>query len=293
MIAMSMAPDARPGGPGAAGFGYADDTDEVMTGEAVGIDVRPAGFILRAAGAAIDALTYGAVLVGILILAQTTLAGTLDSAAMAALSVATLVFCLVVVPVAVEVGSRGRSLGRLAIGARIVRDDGGAEGLRHAFVRALTGVIEIFLTLGGLAALVALLSPRSKRLGDLLAGTYSQHERVASAPPPAFGMPPALASWATMADVGTLPDPLARRIAQFLAQLSALTPTARAGLGAQLAAEAAPYVSPLPGVDAVTFLVAVAALRRDRDRAALDLEARRLAALTPLLTGNPHGFPQR
>lgn len=272
---------------------YDDSGDELMIGEAVAIDVRPAGFILRAAGSAIDWLVYVSLLVGILLLAQTTLSTVLDTAAMAAVNVAALVLSIVVAPIAVEVALRGRSLGKLAIGARIVRDDGGAASLRHAFVRALAGVFEIYFTFGGLAALVALLSPRSKRLGDLLAGTYSQHERVASVPPPALELPPALTGWASVADVAKLPDAVARRVAQFLAQRAALTPIAREGLAAQLAAETAPYVSPVPNVDPVTFLVAVAAVRRERDRAALELSARRLARLSPVLDGMPHGFPQR
>jgi Predicted membrane protein/domain len=297
MIAMVKAADAgshaRPAPRFESGAPYDDTADELMTGEAVAIDVRPAGFILRAAGAAIDWLVYIGLLIGILVLTQVTLAKVVDPAAMAAISVVALVFSIVIAPIAVEVATHGRSLGKLAVGARIVRDDGGAESLRHAFVRALIGVFEIYFTFGGLAALVALLSPRSKRLGDLLAGTYSQHERVASASAPPLGLPPALASWATIADVAKLPDQLARRIAQFLAQLTALTPTARAGLGAQLAAEAAPYVSPLPNADPVTFLVAVAAVRRERDGTALALEAGRLARLEPVLGGMPHGFPQR
>ena len=49
-----------------------------------------------------------------------------DPALGQALSLALVVAFLVVAPIAVEFASRGRSLGKLAIGARIVRDDGGA-----------------------------------------------------------------------------------------------------------------------------------------------------------------------
>ena len=60
------------------------------------------------------------------------------------------VLCFVVVPAAVETLSRGRSLGKLAAGLRIVRDDGGAIRFRHAVIRALIGFLEIYLTFGGL-----------------------------------------------------------------------------------------------------------------------------------------------
>ena len=66
---------------------------------------------------------------------------------------AIVVLVMIVLPVVVETASGGRSLGRLAIGARIVRWDGGASGLRQAMVRALVGVFEIWLTLGSVALL--------------------------------------------------------------------------------------------------------------------------------------------
>jgi hypothetical protein len=179
------------------------------------------------------------------------------------------------------------------VGARIVRDDGGAIGFRHAFIRALAGVLEIFLTFGGIAALTGLLNSRSKRLGDLLAGTYSQLERVPRPQPLALALPPQLAGWAMTADVGRLPDRLSRRIAQFVRQAPQLTAGARHGLSTELAREAAPYVSPLPPVDAESFLVAVAVLRRQRDAAGLALEAERLRRLEPVLDALPHSFPDR
>jgi uncharacterized RDD family membrane protein YckC len=265
---------------------------ELVTGEAVALDVKPASYILRAAGTAIDWLTYLLVMLGaILLLVQT--GGGVDDALGRVLVVLVLVFGMVVLPMTVELASRGRSLGKLAVGARIVRDDGGAIGFRHAFIRALVGVLEIFMTFGGVAALAGLLNARSKRLGDLLAGTYSQMERVPSVAPLVFGMPPQLAGWAATADVGKLPDRLARRIAQFVRQAPHLTPAARIGLSTELANEAAAYVSPMPAVDAETFLVAVSVLRRDREATALALEHDRLQRLDPVLAGLPHAFPDR
>ena len=63
------------------------------------------------------------------------------------------VFVLVVVgyPVIFETLSRGRSLGKLALGLRVVSDDGGPERFRQALVRGLLAVLEIWLTLGFLA----------------------------------------------------------------------------------------------------------------------------------------------
>ncbi|MFK4729830.1 RDD family protein [Agromyces mediolanus] len=262
----------------------------LITGEAVQLDVRPAGAVLRAAGAAIDVLATLLVGGGLLWLASSL---SLDEAAFRAVGITVLVVCLVVVPTTVETASRGRSLGKLALGLRVVRDDGGAIGFRHAFIRALTGVLEIYFTLGGLAVLVGFLNPSSKRLGDLLAGTHAQMERVPKLEIDPFGVPVPLTHWAATADVGRLPAPLERRIAAFFRNASHLVPERRAGFAAALAAEASPYVSPIPDAPAELFLAGLIALRRERDTAALELEAARMRSLAPVLTARPNGFPER
>jgi uncharacterized RDD family membrane protein YckC len=270
-----------------------DDT-ELMTGEAVGLDLRPTSFVLRGAGALVDVIVYlGVWIAGVLLVNSPALAGALDDAAVKAVTIASLVFCIVVLPTAVELLTHGKSLGRLMVGARIVRDDGGAIGFRHAFIRALTGVLELFMSLGGIAALFGLLNGRTKRMGDILAGTYSQYERVQRREPEVFGVPVALVGWSRSADVARMPDGLARRIAQFLRQASGLTPDTRIRVAAQLANEAARFVSPLPPTDPELFLAAVAAVRRERELLALQLTKQRLASVEPVLTGLPHRFPPR
>jgi len=270
------------------------DELELMTGEAVGLDLRPISFILRAAGAIIDFIAYfGLWLLILLAVTSPMLSAFFDESSGRAVTLSALVFCLVVAPTAVETLSQGKSLGKLAVGGRIVRDDGGSIGLRHAFIRSLTGVLEVFSTLGGIASVTALLNGRTKRLGDLLAGTYSQNERVSKITPPVYGVPLELLGWATTADVARMPDGLSRRIAQFLRQASRLTPDARARMSRSLATEASGFVSPLPTVDAELFLAAVSALRRDREYTGLSLEAQRLEHLRPALEGLPHGFPER
>jgi uncharacterized RDD family membrane protein YckC len=269
-------------------------TDELITGEAVALDLRAASFVLRAAGAIIDWLVYvGGYFILVLILLAFSGQIGLDQAAMTAIALSGLVVCIVVIPVAVETVSQGKSLGKLAVGARIVRDDGGSIGFRHALIRALLGVIEIYMTFGGGAALVALLNGRAKRLGDLVAGTYSQYERVSKLAPPVYGVPVELVEWSKTADVAKMPDALARRVAQFLAQAGALTPGTRDRLSRQLATEVSVFVSPIPMTNAELFLAAVAALRREREFAALQLEQAGLSRLAPVLGGMPRGFPDR
>jgi len=273
---------------------HVDEQSELVTGEAVALDLRPAGFVLRGAGAAIDFLLYFGVYIAIVLLFNAlAIQLGLDQAVTTAVGVVALVLCIVVAPVAVETATHGKSLGKLAVGARIVRDDGGAIGFRHALIRALTGVFEIFMTFGGGAAIIALFNGKGKRLGDLVAGTYSQHERVAKYQPATFGVPTPLVEWSRTADVAKLPDPLARRVAQFLSQAAALTPDSRRRLARDLANETSAFVSPVPGGDPELFLAAVAVLRREREAAALQLERQNLERLAPVLEGMPRGFPDR
>ena len=279
---------------GTAYVAPAADTDELITGEAVALNLRPTGYVLRAAGAAIDLIAYFTLFVLLILALSSELARLfLDDALLQSGIVVALVTCTVAVPTAVELLSHGRSLGKLAVGARIVRDDGGAIGFRHAFIRALTGVLEIFGTLGGLATLIALFDTRSRRLGDLIAGTYSQHERVSRYTPPVFGVPLELVEWSRTADVARLPDALARRIAQFLASAGGFTPESRAAVARELATEASRFVSPLPGGDPELFLAAVAAVRREREFAALQHEKRLVGTLAPTLDRLPRDFPDR
>jgi uncharacterized RDD family membrane protein YckC len=266
----------------------------IVTGEAVALEVRSTSWVLRAAGAIIDVLAevvlFFALLFGIGLLSGATHA---DQAIGTALVVVDLVVSFIIAPAVLETATRGRSLGKLAVGARIVRDDGGSIAFRHAFIRSLTGVVELIFTFGSIAAITGLLNRRAKRLGDLLAGTVSQHERVPRPPMNALGVPMPLQEWAGVADVARLPDPLSRRITAFLVQAPRMTPDSRARLAAELAAEASPYVAPAVDTDPELLLAAVAAIRRDREFTALLLERERFQELSQVLETNPHGFPDR
>lgn len=255
--------------------------DEVLSGEAVAIDVQPVGFFFRVLGALIDVVVSIAVFVGIIML-QLWAASVfgVDEAVNRILTVASIVFAFVVLPVAIEVLTHGRSLGKLAVGGRIVRLDGGAAGFRHAFIRAVIGVLEIYMTFGALAILAGAFTARSQRLGDMIAGTYSQRvrtPRLVSIPPV---MPPALADWARIADVARMPDRLARRISQFLHTADRMLPAARARIAHDLLVEAAPFISPLPSAPDEVVLLAATALRRERETRALHLADARAEKLS-------------
>ena len=63
-------------------------------------------------------------------------------------------------PAIIETMSHGRSLGKVTLGLRVVRDDGGPATARHALVRALIGYVEIYLLLGIPALVTSMIHPR-------------------------------------------------------------------------------------------------------------------------------------
>jgi len=253
---------------------------QLVTGDAVQLDLRPAAFASRAVSGALDVLVQIGLLIGLLWLSDR-LGSSLDAAARAALALVITVFVLVGVPMLTETLTRGRTLGKLVMGLRTVRDDGGPIRLRHALVRALLEVVDV-VPFGAPALICSLASPLGKRLGDVLAGTYVVRERGTVRAAPMAQLPPQLRGWAGTADIVRLPDGLALSVRQFLARAQTLHPQARTTLGLQLAQAVAPHVAPPPpaGTHPETFLAAVLAERRERDtrRLARELAGRRRLA---------------
>lgn len=250
----------------------------IITGEAVVLELRPASYAARSLATAIDVAVTLVVGIGLILLLGA-LPVVIDGAAVRAIVIAVLVGLLVVAPITVETLGRGKSLGKLAMGLRIVRDDGGSIRFRHAMIRALLAVLEIYMTLGSVACLVSLFNEKSKRLGDMLAGTYAIRDRAPKTRPLQVSVAPQLASWAALADIGRLPDPLARRISMFLRQGAAMAPASRHSMGVELATEASQFVAPLPapGTDPTVFLASLIAERRERELRRMDAATVRAA----------------
>ena len=246
---------------------------DVVTGEAVRLDLPAATFASRAVSGVLD-LLLTAVLLVVLVFAVVGISLGLDEAATNALTLLAVLAATVGLPVLVETLTRGRTLGKAAMGLRTVRDDGGPIRFRHAVVRALLGFVEIYLLMGVPALVSSLVSARGKRLGDVAAGTYVVRERGSVRAAPMAQMPPQLAAWAAAADLGRLPDGLALAVRQFLGRAPTMHPGARHTLGVDLARAVSPHVSPAPplGTHPEAFLAAVLAERRRRDQQRLARE---------------------
>ncbi|MGO4383772.1 RDD family protein [Specibacter sp. RAF43] len=264
----------------------------IITGEAVVLELRPASFAARSVGAIIDVLAV-ALLAVIAFLVLGAVPVLVDSAAARSITLLAAVGLLVVLPIAVETLTRGKSPGKLVMGLRIVRDDGGSIRFRQALVRGLVGFFEIYLTLGSVAFLASLFNDKSKCLGDMLAGTYAIRDRAPRTRPLPVSTAPHLQAWAALADIGRLPDSLARRISTFLRQGGQMAPASRTALGADLAAEAARFVAPrpAPGTPPEMFLAALISERRDREFRRLTLAQERTERLRRQVRRHGVGSP--
>ncbi|GAA2424114.1 hypothetical protein GCM10010191_40420 [Actinomadura vinacea] len=256
---------------------------QLVTGEAVALDIRVARLASRGCALLIDVFLQLMLLNLVLYLAGAT-AMVADDAWSAGLSILGIATVIVGYPCAFETLSRGRTLGKLAVGLRVVADDGGPIRFRQALVRALAGFLEFFVFYGAPALLTSLFNQRGKRLGDVFAGTVVIQERMphAALHGPVAVMPPQLAGWGRTLEVSMLSDELAMTARQYLARFWELRPDVRDRLGQRIADRMAAVVSPPPpaGVRPEIVISAVLAERRRREEWRLWMrQARRMRKL--------------
>jgi uncharacterized RDD family membrane protein YckC len=242
---------------------------EVVTGDAVVLDVPIAQLPMRAVGALID---IAVIVIGYLV-ALMLWAATLtqfDEAVTAAIMVIFTVLVFVGYPLVFETATRGRSVGKMVMGLRVVSDDGGPERFRQALFRALASVVEIWMLLGSPAVICSMLSPKAKRIGDIFAGTVVISERGPKLGPPPV-MPPLLAWWAASLQLSGLGAEQAEVARQFLSRASQLDPQLRDQIAYRIAGDVLSRVAPPPppGTPPQLVLAAVLAERHRRELARL------------------------
>lgn len=245
-------------GPGSREVDISAQGYRIVTPEAVELDLDAAGLASRLLAALIDVTVMFVVLTSILTVAGVVGAATSPAdeeggAVLAAVMLAIGTFLVLVVwPTAWEVATKGRSIGKMALGLRVVTVDGAPIQVRHALVRGLVGLVEIVLTSGIVAVAVALGSQRFRRLGDHLAGTVVIRERGAGAQvaqPRRFVPHPGWEPWAGRLDATRLTADDYRIVRSFLLRAETLPPAARARLGHQVLAR----VLPRTGIDAAAI----------------------------------------
>ncbi|MDQ1732686.1 MAG: hypothetical protein QOK10_2845 [Pseudonocardiales bacterium] len=274
----------------------------MVSGEAVPFDLQRAGVGSRTVAGVLDIIVQVFALLAAILLDAALLRG--DDAILGALLIIEVVAILGGYPIAFEWLSRGRTLGKMAMGLRVVRDDGGPIGFRQALVRGLSslllekpGLIFPVGTAAGMAVLT--FTPSSKRIGDLLAGTFVLSERAGSATsmaPSHQPLPFALQGWAAMLDLSRFDDQLALALRQFIQRAPQLSPAAQHELGEQFRRHVESVIAPPPpsGVPTPVLLTAVLAERRRRATLAEQQRAVHLASPGPLPTDRrrdaPDGF---
>ncbi|WP_340378408.1 RDD family protein [Streptomyces sp. SS7] len=240
---------------------------ELVTGEAVALELQPARLPSRALALLLDLVVVLVVYVVVSVVLVLSTAS-LDDAARTAVSIASFLLVLVGGPIAVETLSHGRSLGKSACGLRVVRDDGGPIRFRHALVRGALGLVEILLTFGVVACVASLVSARGRRLGDVFAGTLVVRERVSAARGGFVPLPPPwLAGRFQELDLSAVPDGLWLAIRQYLGRMGQLDPQVGWAMAGRLAEELAGRTGvPMPpGVPPAAYLAAVVQERQVRE----------------------------
>ncbi|NBE94293.1 RDD family protein [Nonomuraea sp. KC401] len=196
-------------------------------------------------------------------------AGVTDMAMFSAVMIVLLVLVMIGYPVIFESLTRGRSLGKLALGLRVVSDDGSPERFRQALFRGLAGLVEFWVLAGAPALIASLVSQRGKRLGDVFAGTIVISDRAPRDTGQVIMMPPPLASWATTLELSQLPDDVAQAARQYLLRWPDLSPQVQHEMGVRVSTQVASFVSPAApaGTPPYAYLSAVLAERRRREQA--------------------------
>jgi uncharacterized RDD family membrane protein YckC len=250
----------------------------LVSGEGVSFDLPRAGVGSRTIAGLIDLSLQVAALL-LVILADAAVAVAADSAAVGAVVIVELVGIFGGYPVLMEWLTRGRTVGKLALGLRVVRDDGGPIGFRQALVRGLSSLLlekpGLFFPIGPAIAMITMAAtPSTKRIGDLMAGTFVLAERAgrpSSVAVPVFDVPYPIRPWAMSLDLTRLDDHLALGIRQFVLRAHEMTPAARDQLGADFQRRVLAVVSPPPppGTPTPAVLMAVLAERRRRAELAI------------------------
>jgi uncharacterized RDD family membrane protein YckC len=243
----------------------------IISGEGVALDVAPAGLGSRILAGGLDLLIQGFAL-AVLSIAGGVVAAS-DEALGQAFLIAVVIAILLGYPVLCEWLWQGKTIGKSAMGLRVVRNDGGPVGFRQALVRGICGGllekpgIMCVLPIG---IFVMLFSEYNRRIGDHLAGTFVVNERAGMRATmntvPQFWVPPTLVPWAQSLDLTRLDDHLALGLRQFVTRAHAMSDAARYELGENFRTQVEAVIAPPPpgGLPTPLFLTTILAERRRR-----------------------------
>jgi uncharacterized RDD family membrane protein YckC len=246
----------------------------MVTPEAVALEFRTANLASRILAYLIDmAVVLAGILAGLLAVALVGNATDLVVPDWVALTIV-----LVLLPswwlgyfIAFETLWRGRTLGKAALGLRVVTREGAPVRFRHAAIRALLGLVDFAVASGFFAVVFILFTRDNQRLGDLVAGTLVLRERsgLAVPAPVSFTPPAGLEAYTATLDTSGVTTEEYLAVRTFLLRAASLPEGPRAALALQLANPLAGRLRPPPpaGVPPEAYLACVAAAAQQRQRA--------------------------
>lgn len=182
------------------------------------------------------------------------------------LQIIVVVLILFVIPILIETFTSGYSIGKYAIGARIVRDDGGSITFRHVFTRHLIGVVEIYTCSGLIAFISVEFSKQGKRLGDYMAGTYLAKSPSYNAYLPLI-MPKEFEDWANKVNISPIPEHLLMEAKSFINRTNSLSDVVRTNYAIDISESLLKYVdiAPPKNFDKERFIASVLVVKRDTE----------------------------
>lgn len=140
-------------------------------------------------------------------------------------------------PAIMEAVWRGRTLGKAALGLRVMTREGAPIRFRHALIRSILFVVDGLLIGPTIGILCLVLTSDTVRVGDLVAGTIVIRERTGAATPTptVFAPPYGYEQYAATLDVGGLSAEDYELVRGFLLRARQLDPQARYSLSIDLA----------------------------------------------------------
>lgn len=238
-----------------------EDRVAISTPEGIELDIALAGLGSRFSAALIDSLIQMALTLFALLFFLPLFEGGTPALFVALFSI----WSFLVVfgyDVLFETLGNGRTIGKRAVGIRVVRVGGHPVGFVTSAVRNLVRLVDFLPSFYAVGIVSILASSRNQRLGDMAAGTLVvrdggretsppararqaqahlfPHAATAPAPPPPLD--PALAAW----DVSSVTAQELAAVRSFLERRYSLEPAARWNLAVDLARRLAPKVAGAP-----------------------------------------------
>lgn len=242
-------------------------TDAIVTPEAVFLNVDVAGLGSRMIAAVIDSLIQGALLLLFFLVFVPAGSAAGISGAGGVAVIAVVVFAIVwgYFPLFEGLYS-GRTPGKRAQRLRVMQADGQPAGFGPIAVRNLLRIVDFLPAYYAAGVITILATPRSQRIGDLVAGTIVVRDRRAPQPAVAPDASPIAASMAARLDTTGLTEREYDVARSFLQRRASLDPAARANLAARIAGTLRERVPDVAGGarDDEEFVEAVVRSYRDR-----------------------------